>query len=108
MTDPITAVVVAAFRTPGVALLLAGGILIAGIGLIVATWTGAYRPLLKDMSERLDLLHGLRGRDTKRAFLKALPELDRMFAGGRGASGADQRLGALPQPAGRDRGPDRR
>ena len=82
MTDPITAVVVAAFRTPGVALLLAGAILVAGIGLVAATWTGAYRPLLKDMTERLDLLHGLRGRDTKCAFLKALPELDRMFAGG--------------------------
>lgn len=82
MSDPITAVVVAAFRTPGVALILAGAILVAGLGLIAATWSGAFRPLVKDLTERLDLLHGLRGRDTKRAFLKALPELDRMFTGG--------------------------
>lgn len=82
MTDPITAVVVAAFRTPGVALLLAGTILAAGLILIGSSWWSAYRPLRHDLVERLEQLHALRGVDTKRQFLAKLPELDRWFAGG--------------------------
>ena len=82
MNDPITQAVVVAFHTPGVALLLAGVILLAGLALVATTSIGGYRPLVHDLIQRLNLLHEVRGPQTRQAFYARLDDIDARFGAG--------------------------
>lgn len=79
MQDPITALVVALFSTPGVALLLAGAILLFGIGLIVTTGFTGYRPLVQALILRWNLLSANRGPSAKQTFRDNFAEYDLRF-----------------------------
>ncbi|ESQ82288.1 hypothetical protein AEAC466_18245 [Asticcacaulis sp. AC466] len=81
MHDPVTALVVTLFSSPGVALLMAGAILLFGIGLIVWSSISEYRPLQEELRERWNLISALRGGAARTAFYSQFSNLDIRFGG---------------------------
>ena len=81
MQDPITSVVVAVFAMPGAALLLAGLILAAGIGLIVYSGFTEFKALREELTERWNLLSSLRGADGRKQFHDQFAKIDVRFSG---------------------------
>lgn len=81
MHDPITALIVALFSSPGTALLLAGTILLFGLGLIAWSEFSEYRPLRAELRERWNLLSVMRGSNARSAFFTQFPNLDVRFSG---------------------------
>ncbi|ESQ80777.1 hypothetical protein [Asticcacaulis sp. YBE204] len=79
--DPVTGLVVALFGSPGVALVMAGGILLFGIGLIVYSGFREYRPLMNDIRDRWNLLGALQGSNMRKAFHEQFSKLDVRFSG---------------------------
>lgn len=94
-TDPVTQLVVMAFGSPGVALLLAGAILVFAVGLIVYSGIKSYRPLLGEIRDRWNLLTGIGGQSIRKAFFEQFPKIDTRFSGtgGDGQSSAALVLG---------------
>ncbi len=88
--DPVTGFVVMVFGSPGVALILAGAILIFALGLIGFTAVRVYNPLLIEIRDRWNLLGGLAGRNRRVAFFEQFATVDTRFSG----TGADGRLSA--------------
>ncbi|MBC7667798.1 MAG: hypothetical protein H7236_04880 [Gemmatimonadaceae bacterium] len=80
MHDPVTSFVVAAFSTPGAALMMAGAILVFAIGLIFQSGHFEYVPLRDDFRRRIELLEELQG-DRQKAFAKAIEAIDQRFGG---------------------------
>ncbi len=95
MRDPVTALVVALFSSPGTALLFAGAILLFGLGLIAWSEFSEYRPLREELRERWNLLSAMRGTDARKTFFSQFPNLDIRFGGatGNGATSATLALG---------------
>lgn len=79
--DPITSFVVTVFATPGAALILAGLILVAGIGLILFSEFTEYKALREELTERWNLLSGLRGSDGRKQFHDQFAQIDVRFSG---------------------------
>ncbi|MDC7682909.1 hypothetical protein PQU92_06455 [Asticcacaulis sp. BYS171W] len=79
--DPVTGLVVTLFGSPGVALVMAGGILLFGIGLIVYSGFTEYRPLLTEIRDRWNLLAGFQGSQARKAFHDQFAKLDIRFSG---------------------------
>jgi len=79
--DPVTAIVVSVFAAPGAALILAGLILAAGLGLIVYSSVTEYKALRDELTERWNLLSGLRGLDGRRQFHDQFAKIDIRFSG---------------------------
>ncbi len=79
MYDPITALVVTLFSAPGVALMLAGAILLVGLGLIAFSGYIEYRPLLNELSDRWNMLSALRGKTAFKGFREQFSALDLRF-----------------------------
>lgn len=79
--DPVTGLVVTLFGSPGVALIMAGGILLFGIGLIVYSGFTEYRPLLAEIRDRWNLLAGFQGAQARKTFHDQFTKLDVRFAG---------------------------
>ena len=79
--DPITSVVVAVFATPGAALIMAGCILVAGIGLIIYSNLTEFKSLCVELTERWNLLSGLRGADGRKKFHDQFAQIDVRFSG---------------------------
>ena len=80
MHDPITTLVITLFAAPGVALMLAGAILLAAVALVVLSSIRQYRPLLGALRDRWNRLSGL-GFSNQRALTPAqFPEVDAVFA----------------------------
>ncbi len=74
MHDPVTSFVVAMFAQPGVALWLAGALLLLGIGIIIYTGRRSYAPLIRALNTRWNALSSWRGNS-----VAALEELNRTF-----------------------------
>jgi hypothetical protein len=85
--DPVTALVVALFSSPGTALLLAGAILLFGLSLIAWSEFSEYRPLREELRERWNLLSAMRGASARKIFFSQFPNLDIRF-GGASSNGA--------------------
>ena len=77
MHDPITDLVVLVFSRPGVALALAGAILLFALWLIGSSEVFEQRPLVNALIERCNLLAGINGR---KAFAEQYGPLDQRFA----------------------------
>ncbi len=95
MRDPVTALVVALFSSPGTALLFAGAILLFGLSLIAWSEFNEYRPLREELRERWNILSAMRGADARKIFFNQFPSLDIRFGGaaGNGAASASLALG---------------
>ncbi|MFN3805962.1 hypothetical protein [Asticcacaulis sp.] len=78
--DPVTNLVVMAFGSPGVALLLAGAILAFSVSLIAYSNVRTYKPLLVELRERWNLLNGLDSRARPASFYARFSEIDRRFS----------------------------
>ncbi|MFT3997438.1 MAG: hypothetical protein QM667_08525 [Asticcacaulis sp.] len=81
---------VLAFGSPGVALILAGSILLFALGLIGFTAFRVYNPLLMEIRDRWNLLTGLSGRNRRLAFFEQFSAVDTRFSG----TGGDGRASA--------------
>ncbi len=79
-SDPITNIVVLIFHTPGVALALAGLLLLFAIGLIAWTSYSEYRPLLFELRERWNLLATVRSGKARHNFYKQFDAVNARFA----------------------------
>ncbi len=81
MKDPIASLVVTLFSSPGVAIGLAGTILIFGIGLIVYSAATDFGPLMTELRQRWNLLSGLRGDSGAKTFRDQFHQIDIRFSG---------------------------
>lgn len=79
MHDPITSLVVMIFSSPGTALIMAGAILVLGLGLVVYSDFTEYRPLKEALRERWNLLSGMRGTEDRKTFFKHFTDLNIRF-----------------------------
>lgn len=79
MHDPITALVVTLFSKPGVALILAGVILLTGLGLIALSGYTEYRPLVHELKDRWNMLSAVRGKTAFKGFGEQFSALDLRF-----------------------------
>ncbi|MDI7774590.1 hypothetical protein [Asticcacaulis sp. EMRT-3] len=79
--DPVTSVVVAVFSTPGAALIMAGLLLVFGIGLIVFSGFTEYKALREELRERWNLLSAFRGPQARKNFHDQFAQIDIRFSG---------------------------
>ncbi len=80
--DPVTALVVLVFSSPGAALLMAGAIIAAAVLLIGFLGFFEYRPLISGLLQRTNGLYQLGGRDfsAQRAFAERFTEIDKSMS----------------------------
>ncbi|MFT3997366.1 MAG: hypothetical protein QM667_08160 [Asticcacaulis sp.] len=90
--DPVTGLVVLAFGSPGVALVLAGGILLFALGLIIYSGIKGYSPLRAEIRDRWNLLTGLSGGSRRKAFFEQFSQIDSRFSGTSGDGHASAAL----------------
>ena len=90
--DPITSFVVLVFSTPGVALMMAGALLVFALFLIGLSEFGEYRPLLRELMERWNMLASVRTLNGRKDFFKRFAEFDLRFANARSAASAPAAL----------------
>lgn len=74
MHDPVTSFVVALFAQPGVALWMAGALLLFGIGIVVYTSYRDYAPLMRALNSRWNAMSSWRGNTAA-----SIEELNRAF-----------------------------
>jgi hypothetical protein len=86
--DPITSLVVTLFSTPGVALQLAGALLAFAVALIVVSSFTEYRPLVKALVDRWNLLAATRGPQGRILFMERFAEIDLRFGAASAAPAA--------------------
>jgi hypothetical protein len=79
--DPITALVVLLFSTPGAALGFAGGLVLLALGLMVYTGYFEHRPLLEGLYKRINTLHEVSGSgmSVQQAFAIRFPDIDKIM-----------------------------
>ncbi len=88
MHDPITSFVVLVFSTPGAALLMAAALLVFALFLIALSEFIEYRPLLKELMDRWNMLSEVRTGNGRKTFFKRFAEFDLRFANARSAASA--------------------
>ena len=92
MQDPITALVVSIFHTPGVALGMAAVILLFGLGLVGYSRFTEYKPLVEELRDRWNLLTSTRTSTARKTFFDQFGQIDIRFSGSASGSAAPASL----------------